>query len=75
MAGPIGFVGLMIPPLARWLMGNDLRWALPCCMLLAPILLLLADILGRLLLPGELRVSIVTAFVGAPLLIWLARRS
>lgn len=74
VAGPIGFIGLMIPALARWLMGSDLRWSLPLGLLLGPCLLLLADIIGRLLVPGELRVSIVTAFVGAPVLIWLARR-
>ena len=55
-------------------MGSDLRWSLPLGLLLGPCLLLLADIIGRLLVPGELRVSIVTAFVGAPVLIWLARR-
>ncbi|UTH74261.1 Fe(3+)-siderophore ABC transporter permease [Chromobacterium sp. IIBBL 290-4] len=72
-AGPIGFVGLMIPHLARRLGGVDLRWSLPFTALLAPILLLASDIAGRLLTPGELRVSIVTAFIGAPALIWLAR--
>lgn len=73
-AGPIGFVGLMIPHIARWLVGVDQRWVLSFTVLLGPILLLASDIVGRLLLPGELRVSIVTAFVGAPVLIWLARR-
>ncbi|WP_434627465.1 Fe(3+)-siderophore ABC transporter permease [Chromobacterium sp. CV08] len=72
-AGPIGFVGLMIPHVARRLGGVDLRWSLPFTALLAPILLLASDIVGRLLTPGELRVSIVTAFIGAPALIWLAR--
>lgn len=74
VAGPIGFVGLMIPQLARWMAGPDQRRVLPLTLLLAPVLLLSADIIGRLLLPAELRVSIVTAFVGAPMLIWLARR-
>lgn len=74
VAGPIGFVGLMIPHWARRLVGTDQRWLLPCCALLAPTLLLAADIAGRVLVAGELRVSIVTAFVGAPVLIWLARR-
>ncbi|OHX19152.1 Fe(3+)-siderophore ABC transporter permease [Chromobacterium sphagni] len=72
-AGPIGFVGLMIPHVSRRLAGPDLRKSLPFTALLAPILLLLSDIVGRLLTPGELRVSIVTAFIGAPALIWLAR--
>lgn len=73
-AGPIGFVGLMIPHLARWMAGADQRWILGLTLLLAPTLLLLADVLGRLLWVGELRVSLVTAFIGAPVLIWLARR-
>ncbi len=75
IAGPIGFVGLMIPHIARWMMGTDQRWIMACTLLLAPVLLLASDIIGRLLVPGELRVSIVTAFVGAPVLIWLARRA
>ncbi|AMC36181.1 Fe(3+)-siderophore ABC transporter permease [Janthinobacterium sp. B9-8] len=74
IAGPIGFVGLMIPQVARWLVGPDQRRILPLTILLAPILLLGADIIGRLLVASELRVSIVTAFVGAPMLIWLARK-
>ncbi|MEJ2792353.1 Fe(3+)-siderophore ABC transporter permease [Iodobacter sp. LRB] len=74
IAGPIGFIGLMIPQVARWLVGPDQRRILPLTILLAPILLLGADMVGRLLVPGELRVSIVTAFVGAPMLIWLARK-
>ncbi|MGK3143122.1 Fe(3+)-siderophore ABC transporter permease [Pantoea sp. C2G6] len=73
--GPIAFVGLMTPHLARWLMGNDHRWLLPGTILLTPCLLLAADILGRLLVPGELRVSIVTAILGAPMLIVLVRRN
>ncbi|CAI0695195.1 Ferric enterobactin transport system permease protein fepD [Serratia entomophila] len=72
--GPIAFVGLMVPHIARWWVGPDQRWILPYSMLMAPVLLLCADIIGRLLVPGELRVSIVTAFIGAPVLIWLVRR-
>ncbi|MFG1927177.1 FecCD family ABC transporter permease [Cryptosporangium sp. NPDC048952] len=73
-AGPIGFVGLMIPHLARWVVGTDQRWILAFTVVGAPILLLVADIVGRLVLrPGELRVGIVTAFVGAPVLIWWIR--
>lgn len=72
--GPIAFVGLMTPHLARWMLGNDHRWMLPGTLLLTPCLLLAADILGRLLVPGELRVSIVTAILGAPVLVILVRR-
>ncbi len=74
VVGPIAFIGLMMPHVARWLMGADHRWSLPATLLATPSLLLLADILGRLLVPGELRVSVVSAFIGAPVLIWLVRR-
>ncbi|MGV2984990.1 iron chelate uptake ABC transporter family permease subunit [Microbacterium sp. AGC85] len=74
MAGPIVFVGLMIPHLARWIVGPDQRWIIAYSMLLAPILLVAADVLGRILLrPGEIPVGIVTAFLGAPVLILLVR--
>ncbi|ACZ77650.1 transport system permease protein [Dickeya parazeae Ech586] len=74
LTGPIGFVGLMIPHIARGWAGPDQRWILLYSLLFAPILLLCADIVGRLLVAGELRVSIVTAFIGAPVLIWLVRQ-
>lgn len=75
IAGPIGFVGLMIPHIARWFTGPDQRWILAYTLLLAPSLVLAADILGRLVIrPGEFPVGIVTAFVGAPVLIVLVRR-
>lgn len=73
-AGPIGFVGLMVPLLARRLAGAEQRWIVIYSTLFGALLLLLADIAGRLLVAGELRVSVVTAFVGAPVLIALARR-
>ncbi|WP_182059124.1 Fe(3+)-siderophore ABC transporter permease [Pantoea sp. ME81] len=72
--GPIAFIGLMTPHFARWMVGNDHRWMLPATAIITPILLLAADILGRLLVAGELRVSIVTAMLGAPVLIVLVRR-
>lgn len=72
--GPIAFIGLMMPHLSRWLVGADHRWSLPVTLLATPVLLLLADIVGRLLVPGELRVSVVSAFIGAPMLIYLVRR-
>jgi iron complex transport system permease protein len=74
IAGPIGFVGLMIPHVARWIVGPDQRWILALTTLLAPSLVLAADIVGRLVVAGELPVGIVTAFVGAPVLIALVRR-
>ncbi|EWD68067.1 Fe(3+)-siderophore ABC transporter permease [Klebsiella pneumoniae] len=74
VVGPIAFIGLMMPHMARWLVGADHRWSLPVTLLATPALLLFADVIGRLLVPGELRVSVVCAFLGAPVLIWLVRR-
>ncbi|EZC23894.1 iron chelate uptake ABC transporter family permease subunit [Escherichia coli] len=72
--GPIAFIGLMMPHMARWLVGADHRWSLPVTLLATPALLLFADIIGRVIVPGELRVSVVSAFIGAPVLIFLVRR-
>jgi iron complex transport system permease protein len=73
--GPIGFVGLMVPHAVRWFAGPDQRSVIPITMIYAPVLLLAADIAGRLVLyPGELEAGIVTAFLGAPVLIALSRR-
>ena len=75
MAGPIGFVGLTIPHVARAVAGPDYRWVLPWSMVLAPTLLLGADIIGRVVArPGELQVGIVTALLGAPFFVMLVRR-
>lgn len=74
-AGPIAFVGLVIPHAVRAYTGPDYRWILPFCMVLAPVLLLAADIVGRVILPpGEVQVGILTAVIGAPVFIWLVRR-
>ncbi|WP_257424885.1 FecCD family ABC transporter permease [Nocardioides carbamazepini] len=76
IAGPIGFVGLMIPHVARWIVGPHQRWIFAYSVLLAPILLLASDILGRVVMhPSEIPVGVVTAFVGAPVLIVLVRRT
>ena len=75
VAGPIGFLGLTIPHVARLITGPDYRWILPYSMVLAPILLLISDIVGRLVAkPGELQVGIVMAVLGAPFFIALVRR-
>lgn len=74
-AGPIWFVGLAVPHVARLLIGPDQRWVLVYSVVLAPLLLLGADVLGRLAgAPGEIEVGIVTAFLGAPVFIALCRR-
>lgn len=76
VAGPIGFVGLAVPHVARGLVGADHRWTLSYAALLGPLLLLVADVLGRVVArPAELQVGIVTAVVGAPFLIALVRRA
>ncbi len=75
-AGPIGFVGLLVPHVARMLTGPDHRLLLPWAAAGGALLMLSADIAGRLLgSPGELEAGIVTAFLGAPALIVLARKT
>jgi iron complex transport system permease protein len=75
VTGPIWFVGLAVPHIARMITGPDQRWVLLYSMVLAPALLLAADVLGRVVVaPSELEVGIVTAFLGAPVFIHLARR-
>ncbi|MFI9509696.1 FecCD family ABC transporter permease [Nocardia sp. NPDC052566] len=74
--GPITFVGLAVPHIARWIVGPDQRWIVAYSMLLAPILVLTADVLGRVVIrPDEIPAGLVAAFLGAPALIWLARRA
>lgn len=76
LAGPVAFVGLMVPHVARVLVGPDYRWVLPQSALLGPVVLLTADIVGRLVVqPTELEAGLMVAVVGAPVLIWLVRRS
>ncbi|MHC6222621.1 FecCD family ABC transporter permease [Arthrobacter sp. MMS24-S77] len=75
LAGPIGFVGLVVPHAVRFFTGPDYRRILPFSMLLAPALLLASDVIGRVvLLPGEVPAGIMTAIVGAPVFVWLVRR-
>ncbi|MFB9832654.1 FecCD family ABC transporter permease [Actinoallomurus acaciae] len=74
-AGPIVFVGLAVPHLARLMTGPDQRWVLLYALFIAPVLLIGADVIGRIVArPGELEVGIVTAVLGAPVLIALTRR-
>lgn len=73
--GPIVFVGLMVPHVVRSFTGPDLRWILPYATVLAPVLLLGADVVGRVVArPAELQVGIVTAIIGGPVFIFLVRR-
>ncbi|MBT2444038.1 iron chelate uptake ABC transporter family permease subunit [Streptomyces sp. ISL-36] len=73
--GPIMFLGLMVPYLVRAITGPDMRWILPYAAVLAPVLLIGSDVIGRLVArPSELQVGIVTALVGGPVFIHLVRR-
>lgn len=75
VAGPILFVGLIVPHLVRRPAGGSVPWLMLYTMVLGPILLLVADMGSRVLLPtGEVPVAIVTAFLGGPMLIWAVRR-
>lgn len=72
--GPIVFVGLVVPHAARAICGPDYRWILPYSALIAPVLLLAADIVGRLLVTGgELQVGVVLGVLGAPAFVGLVR--
>ncbi|MER7499845.1 iron chelate uptake ABC transporter family permease subunit [Nonomuraea pusilla] len=74
-AGPLWFVGLIVPHAVRGAVGGDQRWVLPYSAVAAPVLLLGADVAGRLVArPGEVQVGIVWAVIGAPIFILLARR-
>lgn len=75
VAGPIGFVGLIVPHLCRLLVGVDHRWMLPFSALTGACLLTATDVLGRIVArPAEIDVGIITALVGAPFFIWVVRR-
>ncbi|WP_127792975.1 iron ABC transporter permease [Agromyces sp. LHK192] len=74
LAGPIALVGLVVPHAARRLVGSDYRWIVPVSLVLGPIMLLTADVIGRLVVPNtELEAGVVAAFLGAPVLIAIAR--
>jgi iron complex transport system permease protein len=73
-AGPIVFIGLAVPHVARAITGPDYRWVMPYSIVLAPVLLLGSDVIGRVVArPGEVQVGIVTAAIGAPVFIGLVR--
>ncbi|MFY9993658.1 MAG: iron-dicitrate ABC transporter permease FecC [Leclercia sp.] len=75
VAGPVAFIGLLMPHLARFWIGFDLRKVLPMSMLLGATLMLLADLLSRALaFPGDLPAGAVLALIGAPCFVWLVRR-
>jgi iron complex transport system permease protein len=74
--GPIGFVGLVVPHVARSLAGVDYRWIIPYSAVIGGLLVVLADVVGRVIVrPGELQVGIVMALIGGPVFIVLVRRT
>jgi len=76
LAGPIGFIGLLSTHVIRLILGPDLRFVIPMSAIAGAIILTISDVGGRLISnPGELEVGVVTAFIGAPILIILAMRS
>jgi len=76
LAGPIGFVGLLSTHLIRLILGPDLRYIIPMSAIAGAVILTISDVIGRVAgSPGELEVGVVTAFIGAPLLILLAMRA
>ena len=75
LAGPIGFIGLIIPHIVRLVFGSEMSKMLPLSFIGSGILLLLSDILGRIIgSPGETEVGIVTAVLGAPIFIFAIRK-
>ncbi|RKL65854.1 iron ABC transporter [Salipaludibacillus neizhouensis] len=75
LAGPIGFIGLLSTHVIRLILGPDLRFVIPMSAAVGAIILTISDVSGRLIgSPGELEVGVVTAFIGAPILIILATK-
>ncbi|MEV0442558.1 iron ABC transporter permease [Streptomyces spectabilis] len=74
-AGPIAFIGLAVPHIARALIGSDHRWVLPLAALLGPVMLLVSDTAGRIVFPpSEVPAGVMTALIGVPFLVTLVRR-
>jgi iron complex transport system permease protein len=75
VAGPIAFVGLIVPHVVRRLAGGSVGWLVAFCVAAGPLLVLASDVIARVLLPNtEVPVAVVTAFAGGPVLIWVVRR-
>jgi len=75
VAGPIAFVGIIVPHFARYLVGNDYRWVIPYSVLLGALLILTADICARFIaMPKEVPVGVMTAIIGVPFFVYVARK-
>jgi len=76
IAGPITLIGLVTPHFTRYIVGSDYRWIIPYSALLGSIFLLLSDIGARFLIyPKEVPVGVITALIGAPFFIYIARKA
>ncbi|MEE1744221.1 MULTISPECIES: iron ABC transporter permease [unclassified Streptomyces] len=74
-AGPIAFIGLAVPHIARAVVGSDHRWVLPMAALIGPVMLLVSDVIGRIVFPpSEVPAGVMTALIGVPFLVALVRR-
>ncbi|MFE2985381.1 FecCD family ABC transporter permease [Streptomyces sp. NPDC059262] len=74
-AGPIAFIGLAVPHIARAVVGSDHRWVLPMAALIGPVMLLVSDTVGRVVFPpSEVPAGVMTALIGVPFLVTLVRR-
>ncbi len=75
VVGAVGFIGLVIPHIARFFAGNDYRWVIPFSAILGAILLVGADVMARLvIMPQEVPIGVMTAIVGGPFFVYIARR-
>lgn len=75
VGGSIGFIGLIVPHLVRSIVGIDYRWIIPYCAVVGGTLLLLADVIARLvIIPEEMPIGVMTAIIGVPFFIYIARR-
>lgn len=75
VAGPIGFIGIVVPHFARFIVGIDLRWVIPYCAVLGATLLIAADLIARfIMIPEEVPVGVMTAVIGAPFFMYIARK-
>ena len=75
LAGPVAFVGLMVPHVVRFFVGGDYRRIIPCTMVAGAFFMLAADILSRVVnAPSETPIGLVFAMIGVPFFIWTARK-
>ncbi|WP_127494491.1 FecCD family ABC transporter permease [Paenibacillus glycanilyticus] len=75
VAGPIAFVGIIIPHIVRYFVGADYRWVIPYCAVLGGVLLVAADIGSRYIaMPREVPVGVMTAVIGVPFFVYIARK-